>query len=117
MDALFAIAGGLGGIFWLITMALIVLTPIMVYLIQRNTYQNRQELRKLNKNVEALHYLLGKQTGLLKNNQEEAHEEKTNKPQKNKMTCPECKEKFQYPPQYKGQYKPCPICHKKIFLD
>jgi hypothetical protein len=43
---MFEIFAGTGFIFWIILVVLAILTPIMIYLIQRNTNQMRLELRK-----------------------------------------------------------------------
>jgi len=135
------IIGGLGTIALMVLAVLAFLAPIFLYLTQRNTYQTRQELRKVNKNLEALHYLLGKQTGLLQNKPTTPAEENftfdalssqsgmvlqkksevpdpEEKPISNTvtMTCEHCGKTFKYGKNHSGKYKPCPGCEKPILL-
>ena len=121
----FSIFTGLGGLLSLVIMAFAAITPIMIYLIQRNTYQNRQELRRVNKNLETLHFLLGKQTGMLKKSpakKQEPPDLSQSKPADNlpsntiTMTCEHCGKSFKYGTSHSGKYKPCPGCQKSLLL-
>lgn len=109
---IFSIFAGFGGLLSLVIMALAAITPIMIYLIQRNTYQNRQELRKANKNLEQLIVLLKDQK--ISSTKEPLAE----KPTSNTVTmsCPECGKTFKYGINHSGKYKPCPGCQKPILL-
>lgn len=133
---IFSVFAGVGGLLSLVIMALAAITPIMIYLIQRNTYQNRQELRKVNKNLETLHYLLGKQSGMLhdfsfttSNIEQDTHSNqggmelgkdaiKKEEPVSNAvtMTCEYCGKIFKYGISHSGKEKPCPGCKKTILL-
>ena len=113
--------GELGSIFLLILAALAFISPIMIYLIQRNTYQNREELRLVNANLEALHHLIGNQAGVLlqgASNDSSTIAAESDQPIGNTVTmkCEHCGRLFKYGIKHSGTHKPCPGCNKSILL-
>jgi len=102
---------GIGGIIWLIFTVLAILTPVMVYLIQRNTCQTRDELRKLNDSINTLSRQLAAQ-----NQPNKPTKKEKEPPATTGMTCEHCGKSFKYGINHSGTYKPCPDCKKKILL-
>ena len=99
------IIAGLGGIISLLMVALAIITPLMIYLIQRNTYQTRQEIRKLNQHISNL-------TDQIKKQQTPPPA----KPEYLHTTCPNCKNPIKYSSQHRGKKKTCPICDSMVLL-
>lgn len=104
---------GIGGVVWIVMTALALLMPVMVYLIQRNTCQTRDELRNLNRNIETLTKYLAEQASTPKANTPQPSEQSSSTVT---MTCDSCGKIFKYGINHSGTYKPCPGCHKKILL-
>ena len=98
------ILAGISGVVWVIMAALVFLSPIFLYLTQRNTYQTRQELRKLNKSINQLIKLAEKQ------------QLPPATPKLLKMTCPMCNKDIKYRSSHSGKKKTCPSCNNAILL-
>ncbi len=101
------ILAGLGGIFGLVLTALALVTPLMIYLIQRNTYQTRQEIRNLNKSIREL-------IDISKAKQPQPPAQPA--AQRITMQCPECGKPISYSNIHSGKKKTCPTCNKSIVL-
>ncbi|WP_020675514.1 hypothetical protein [Geopsychrobacter electrodiphilus] len=102
--AAFGIVGTIAAVIFAI---IAFLAPIWLYFINVYTGSSRDELRKINKNLETLISLINK------NNTEPAQ------PQKQlagSILCPACKNKISYPEKYAGQIKPCPKCGETLRL-
>jgi biopolymer transport protein ExbB/TolQ len=105
---------GIGGIISIIMALLVLLAPIFLYLTQRNTYQTRQELRKLNATVKTLTDIAEK------HQQQQLAAEKQAAAQAAKlvtMTCPHCHKEIKYRQQHSGKKKTCPHCDTIIILE
>ena len=109
----YSILAGLGGIFWIILLVLAVLTPLMIYLIQRNTHQTRQELRKLNQQLSNIADQLKERQRPPAEKQPTIEEKPTDTIS---MTCEHCGKSFRYGSKHSGKYKQCPGCKKPILL-
>ncbi len=114
-----AFVGGIGSIIILVMTALAFLAPIFLYLIQRNTHQTRQELRKTNTLLENLGQIIKNQNEMIIKNVA-VKKMVADPPETNDntvtMTCEHCGRSFKYSTNHSGKYKPCPGCQKKILL-
>ncbi len=106
------IFGGIGSILFFIFAAVAILAPIWLYLINVYTGASRDELRKTNKLLKQVVDLLEKQN--IK--PPEPVKEETATSNTVTMTCKHCGKSFKYGISHSGKYKPCPGCHKSIFL-
>jgi rubrerythrin len=108
------IFGGIAAVLWIVLFVLAILTPLMIYLIQRNTHQTRIELRSLNKQMGQLVEVLQKQTA--QGAKEQPAKKKELTPGWTEMICPECNKKLGYSSKFSGEVRDCPKCGKKIRL-
>jgi NMD protein affecting ribosome stability and mRNA decay len=111
-----AILGSLGAIFWLVLTVLAILTPIMIYLIQRNTYQTRIELKKVNQQLVALTEAID--SNLIPKQPAPAAptDSKITEPGSAETVCSNCGKKLKYSVKFSGETKPCPKCARPIRL-
>lgn len=106
--------GALGSIFIFIFSIVALLAPIWLYLINVYTRSTRDEIRKVNKNLERLIDLTEQQTSLtFKAKQPEIDGAD---PHLSEMACPQCGKYLKYHSKHSGKYKPCPKCGKSILL-
>ena len=111
------ILAGLGGVAGLILTALALITPLMIYLIQRNTWQTKDEIKQLHKTVKKLIDIAEYQQQQIEQAEQRAIEEKQQAAERLiNMNCPLCGELIKYKQMHSGKKKTCPGCNSPVVL-
>lgn len=104
----FEFLGSIGALLFFIFMVLAVLIPVWLYLINVYTYQTRNEVRKLNKNIERL-------ADVIENKKESTPVADLGGAIETQ--CKNCGKRFRHSANISGTTKECPKCGRPILFN